>query len=171
MPGKAVWLCGLALVVGGFAVTLARESAIQKKLANIEESQRQNDDRIAEIVRSERMLVTLYGDLNNRQVHIAEASSKETKQNGGADDKPVAAAAPETAAAQPLSPEVQERVDRANEMVSSALSSGQWTEQNRNDFRRLLHTMPPPTGSAIARRIIMAMNAHQLDFRAGGPPF
>jgi hypothetical protein len=155
--------------LGGTAIAV-REFRLQRDIDELRSRSRAQNERLSDIVSLQEDLVR-----SNRGLVLTLQSLSETAAHRRSDGlrpepkKPHAST--EDTRPAPLPPEAIESADKARMMIEGAIGSGRWTEQNRADLHALLTRIPGEERKELMRRVITALNAHQLEFQAPGPPF
>ena len=71
----------------------------------------------------------------------------------------------------PLTPELEAKKTEASSLVDRALSSGTWTNQDRQLFSEATRGLPPAERIELERKVHIALNLGKLAIDDGRPPF
>lgn len=71
----------------------------------------------------------------------------------------------------PLTPELEAKKTEASSLVDRAVSSGTWTNQDRQLFSEATRGLPPAERIELERRVHIALNLGKLAIDDGRPPF
>lgn len=161
---------GLAVaVVGLTAFFVVRDLRASTK--ELKQESRAQNERLRDVLRAQGEALDAIRELRMeleaaRRMAPATAEASEQRQ-AVAKEGPAAGAN----VAPPASPEALENAEKAGALIDAAVARGRWTEQDRNAFRVLKRNIPGEQGFELQRRLAAAMNAHQIDYLAPGPPF
>jgi hypothetical protein len=101
------------------------------------------------------------------QLHREQVSAALREPN--ADGTTAAPAA--AASAAPLTPEAQDALQRANDLVDQAIANGTWGPDQVQQFRDDAHMIPVSQKMDVMRKLVVAINNKTVHVTAHGFPF
>ena len=156
------------------AAIIVHQMRLQRALGNLQSLVETETETLDEVLRTQRMVLSAFSRLERRMQELearpVARGEKDESAPAAASRAAVASESAEPHAPAPPSPEVQENIQKGNGVIDTAIASGQWTDQNRNDLRAIIRTVPAEQASALIYRVVSAINARQLKPERSGPP-